>query len=235
MSKLYKKFLPIKLHELISNFNDNRDLPYEVVLDLLKWNEIYKSRASLTFYDKRKSWNRTENETIRISDHWNFKIDNYFYLIKNKNVEGFDPDYIHSKTDIELTAKWAMGVYDRQLGVYKIIKQYDEKENNYEKLLEIKNHIKTLPKFRDEIAKFIPSEETINKRKALKKLMNNNKVIYQYNGENYFIKNINNNANVIGCVSEYGDKCRFNIKKDAELIIENKIYDKNKFLSEIYF
>lgn len=49
-----------------------RNIPIKALSELLTWENIFKSKWSLSFYNKPKDWQITEYNTIRISDHWNF-------------------------------------------------------------------------------------------------------------------------------------------------------------------
>ena len=83
-------------------------IPVGAIDDILKIGKVYKSPYGLSFYSKRKEWDHTEHETIRISDHWNF----------------YTRDNVHCPSLPYLETAWAMGVYDDADKVFKITKMY---------------------------------------------------------------------------------------------------------------
>lgn len=50
-----------------------KTVPLKAILEIMEWNEIFKSPYSFSFYSKSKDWNDATDGTIRISDHWNFR------------------------------------------------------------------------------------------------------------------------------------------------------------------
>lgn len=116
------------------NFFQNKNnigssIPIEMIKEMFQWDLIWKSPASHSFYSKEKSWAMTHDKTIRLSNHWNFKLWNS----------------IHCKTStpIENGTHWAFGIYDTETKMYTILSKQkailDEKEvlENIEKLKEL--------------------------------------------------------------------------------------------------
>lgn len=97
-------------------------MPVEALREILTWDKIYKSPHSLSFYNKPKDWNKTEPDTLRISDHWNFESRMRIHC-KTKQ-SGITQD------------QWALGKYDITDGKFDILEMYDlpkydkEKYNN---------------------------------------------------------------------------------------------------------
>jgi len=89
-------------------------VPAEALKEIFTWKIIQKSPYSSSFYDKEKSWNSTENGTIRISNHWNF----------------FAKEKMHCQTIQDIGDQWAKGIYDSSVGKWNIVKTYKLSRNN---------------------------------------------------------------------------------------------------------
>lgn len=97
--------------------NGSYNVPVEALEEIVNWDIIHKSPFSLSFYNNReKTWDNTEDGTIRISNHWNFsrKLDKT----------------IHAKTDVDVHNVWTKGIYDEVKSVYKIVKEYKLSDDN---------------------------------------------------------------------------------------------------------
>ena len=83
-------------------------IPNEIKDILMSWNNIIKSPLSNSYYNATfKSFNDTEDGTIRIADHWNYK-----------SSHG-DPNVIHSKSIGKVpTNYWAYGIYNKEQNAY---------------------------------------------------------------------------------------------------------------------
>lgn len=147
-------------------------IPVDVIGDIVDWDIIFKSKSSLSFYNKQKSWIKTIDGTIRISDHWNF-IAERATMAKNI-ITDWRADYVHCRTDIGINKQWAMGKYDSSTKIYNILKVYTISDDNIEKLLELKKQLVT----KINLAKAPFPVELIEKRKHLKKLIKGNLVKY---------------------------------------------------------
>ncbi len=118
---IYNEFIKGKNTELV-NFLNNlfpknwelkfpHTMPKELRDYILSWNKIVKSPYSDSYYDTDgKTWTHTPDDSMRVSDHWNFTTNSV----------------INCPTDIQVpTKKWAIGKFDKTDGLYHILKIYD--------------------------------------------------------------------------------------------------------------
>lgn len=84
--------------------------PVEFFVQMTQWENIIKSPYSLSFYTHETDWNKKEDKSLRISDHWNFTTE-YDFTTK-----------LHCKTDREVPKDhWAIGQYDANQGIFIIL------------------------------------------------------------------------------------------------------------------
>ena len=102
-------------------------IPIDVLVDITNFESIYKSKKSNSFYNK-DMYVEKSGSLKRISDHWNFK--------KEKKDER-----IFFKTDVNIKNKWAYAIYDKNTGLFRIVKIYSKGENEKEKLEELKSKL----------------------------------------------------------------------------------------------
>jgi hypothetical protein len=102
-----------------------KQIPIDVLYEVLSENYIHKSPYSLSFYNKEKDWNYTQDETVRYSNHWNF-------LARKTGNK------LHAKTDINITQDvWAKGIYDEKSDIYTIIKRYENRQSTKVEIAEL--------------------------------------------------------------------------------------------------
>ena len=108
--------------------NTLHKMPVEALREILSWDSIYKSPHSLSFYNKPKDWNKTEPDTLRISDHWNFE----------------SQMRIHCKTKQSgiTQNQWALGKYDEIEGKFDILEMYDSPRYDKEKYNNLLDELK---------------------------------------------------------------------------------------------
>lgn len=155
---------PLTKLELFNAIWDWKNVPLQVLEEVVEAEYLHKSPCSLSFYNKRKEWGSTEDKTIRWSNHWNFKSSR----TGNK---------IHSKTDIPIYQDvWAKGIYDFCTDTFTILKIYENKKTSkaeihslYSKIFPNGNPLK-------------PSEETINSLKSFAADVKEGKVQFKLNG-----------------------------------------------------
>jgi len=137
---------PLTKTELFSTLENWKQIPIDVLHDVLSEDYIHKSPCSVSFYNKRKDWNYTQNETVRYSNHWNF-------------VAKRTGDKLHAKTDIDITQDaWAKGIYDEKTDIFTIVKRYENRHSTKEEIAKLKN--KFFP-----VNPFKPSQEILDKLK----------------------------------------------------------------------
>ena len=155
---------PLTKLEVYQSIGDWKDVPFQILEEIILLDYIHKSPCSLSFYNKQKDWGFTENETIRYSNHWNFKS----ARTGNK---------IHSKTNIPIYQDtWAKGIYDFSTDTFTILKTYENKKVTKEqmKLLFAKRFPNGNP--------LKPSEEIIESLKNFAADVKYGKVFYKLNG-----------------------------------------------------
>lgn len=87
----------------------------EIINELSKWKDIYKSPFSNSFYDKEVDWDFKPDKVKRISDHWNFE----------------SHGTIHCKTNYELeNGNYHLGIYNSNEQCFEI--EELELSENYE-------------------------------------------------------------------------------------------------------
>ena len=89
------------------------DMPEELIEFIQSWTEIHKSPYSFSYYNSTKiTWGYKPDNSLRVADHWNFKI-------RGK---------LHCVTDIEVpnNTHWVIARYskrDKKYLVEKIIEK----------------------------------------------------------------------------------------------------------------
>lgn len=166
-------------------------IPFDMIQEMFSWDIIYKSPYSFSFYSKEKSWEKTQDRTIRLSDHWNFTTKN--------------SDAIHCQTTepIENNVYWAFGVYDEKTGKYTITskqKALVNSKDRQENIVKIKNFLKENFKeiLTDKANYNIALQNQVN-TKGLKIKVTNG-LVYDMDGE--FLYKIN--EPIIGVASKIG-------------------------------
>lgn len=186
--------------------------PIDAVREVCSWETIFKSKSSLSFYNKVKTWLRTEEGTLRMSDHWNF-------IAKNSKegkgkIENWDPNYIHSKTDIPIEKQWAVGSYNRETKVYKILKTYAASENNRDELIQLREELKL--KINEERAKNPFPQDIIEKRKLFKAETKIGSILFK-------------SSNIIGHIIKF-DKRKIDGYSRRYFIVKNESSEKEVFI-----
>nr|DAT46559.1 MAG TPA: hypothetical protein [Caudoviricetes sp.] len=92
-----------------SRLGTSREIPTELIDDMLKMDTVNKSPYSASFYnDWDISWGHKPQGSLRVSDHWNFPSQGKTHARIKDN-----PDFKQG---------WALGQYDN--GLYNILKYY---------------------------------------------------------------------------------------------------------------
>ena len=154
---------PLTKLEVYSALGDWKQVPFPVLREIVTLEYIHKSPCSLSFYNKRKDWGHTEHQTIRYSNHWNFKSSR-------------TGQKIHSKTDIPIYQDvWAKGIYDFPTDTFTILEIYNNEPLTKENLKELHKTI-----FPDGDP-FKPKEEVIETLKRFAADVKSGKVFYKLN------------------------------------------------------
>ena len=155
---------PLSKVEMRNGLGDWKLVPAKVILEVIEVDYLHKSPCSLSFYNKRKDWNYTEPDTIRWSNHWNFKARHTL-------------DKVHSVTNQEVPDNtWAKGIYNAESGIFHILEIY---ENIYFTKAEHRElNIKL-----GQLSEKIPSPEIIEKRRQFKRLIESGGVFLNVLGE----------------------------------------------------
>jgi len=131
-SKTKGKKTPI--HKMFIHLPNTLD--YRIILWIIQnWGDVYyQSPFGESFYSKEKNWDMTLENTLRLSDHWNFQT------LKFSNK-------IHCKTNIPLenNTMWTIGKYDNKTETYNILISYpiiNTEENKKKKREIIKTYLK---------------------------------------------------------------------------------------------
>ena len=85
--------------------------PMELVSEMSKWDEIHKSPYSLSYYNAEVNWGFKPHNSLRISDHWNFKSQGKFHCC--------------TTTPIQKNV-WSIGKFDSNLNKYHILRTFNE-------------------------------------------------------------------------------------------------------------
>jgi len=118
-NKIDKK-KPLENKHIRAMLHSWRHIPYDGLKEILQWKYIHKSPCSFSFYDHPKDWNKTEEGTIRVSDHWNF-----FAAKRGRNGVKESEDRLHSITDIPVEENvWYRGEYSSVTDSYTITHNY---------------------------------------------------------------------------------------------------------------
>jgi hypothetical protein len=93
------------------NYVATFNFPIEFFMEMIKWQHIVKSPYSLSFYSHETDWNKKEDKSFRISDHWNF-------ITSHDDFE----DRLHCITDKPVPKDhWAIGRYDIEQKLFVIL------------------------------------------------------------------------------------------------------------------
>ena len=212
---------PLTKAEMRNGLGDWKLVPAKVILEVIELEYLHKSPCSLSFYNRRKDWNYTEPDTIRWSNHWNFK---------SRHTR----DKVHSITNVEVPDKmWAKGIYDAEKGIFNILEVYDNiyltKAENKELNLKLGLLSET---------NRIPSPEIIEKRRQFKRLIESGGVFLNVLGEPKKVKKFERMRIVLE-----DDTC-FNRKVDGETQYGNfrtlipdflMIFDGKEYTEEMLF
>ncbi len=103
MKSQVKELLP-----LMYNFPD--DLPFELVDEISTWDSIVKSPYGHSYYDAEVDWGSKPDNSLRISDHWNFT----------------SQDKLHCETTTKVpnNTHWTIAMYDAIVNKYVVIKTF---------------------------------------------------------------------------------------------------------------
>jgi hypothetical protein len=100
-------------------------MPKTIHCELLKhvntWERIIKSPFGHSYYSKPKGWGFTDEGTLRLADHWNFRSHGKTHCVSNVKVPN---------------KHWAIGKWDSELDCFVILKVFprvkdDVRENKY--------------------------------------------------------------------------------------------------------
>ena len=166
--------LPLSKKQLTSILGTLYKVPFEALCDIITWDYIHKSPCSLSFYNKKKDWNITEEGTIRISDHWNFIA---YKRGRGGVIEG--GGNTHAVSDIDVPqGTWAKGEYDHINEKFIITKIFGTADMTSDQYAELKDMIKeTIP---SPIKKEFP-QELIEKRRAFTTQIKEGNVMFKAN------------------------------------------------------
>jgi len=212
---------PLTKRELYSTLDDCRKVPIKVLEDVANLDYLHKSPCSLSFYSRKKDWNYTEPETLRFSDHWNYK----------SNYTG---DKIHSKTNISVPNNtWVKAIYDVETDIFIVQEIYDNRRSTKAQIKALKEKIFPSNPFK-------PLPEAINTLKQFSEDVRSGKVFYKLNGSLKKVERITRSEmrlegdilfdriKTIGCKSTYSN---FTIKYPDFCIVYN---DKEYTEVELY-
>jgi hypothetical protein len=116
---------PLTKLELYQALGDWKQIPFPILKEVIQLDYIHKSPCSLSFYSKPKDWGFTEHQTIRYSNHWNFKSTR-------------TGQKIHSKTEIPIFQDvWAKGIYDSSTDIFTILEIYKDEPVTKEQMREL--------------------------------------------------------------------------------------------------
>lgn len=148
-----------------------QEMPFKVIEEMIQLDYIHRSPCSLSFYNKKKDWNYTEPDTIRWSNHWNFKTRH-------------TKDKIHSKTNISVPDNtWVRAKYDETTQTFIVQEIYDGvKMCSKEEILKIREIVNPGNYL------FKPPAEVIERRKNFALQIKEGKVQCRINGEFKTIK-----------------------------------------------
>ena len=167
------KNLPFSHREILAHIQNWTKVPYKVLLDIISQDYIHKSPCSYSFYNKKKGWNYTEPDTLRFSDHWNFKIQ----ITGNK---------VHAKTNIPVSDNtWIKAKYDIVTDTFIVQEIYDSIETTKEQIKVLQNILNP------DNYLFKLDEDVIEKRKAFGANVKSGKVSINYNGIMRLVKKMN--------------------------------------------
>ena len=142
---------------------DKYDIPQDIKDEMVKWDIIFKSPFSDSFYNYKITGTKRPDSRFRVSDHWNFTSikDDDLHCVTKSNVE--------NKTHVSL------GKYDIESKKYDIL---ISKPSNAH-LSAIENHKKVL--------KYLTDPETIYKKKILKERILKKEILVNliYDGKEY--------------------------------------------------
>lgn len=85
-----------------------KEMPQELVDELLSWTLIIKSPYSCSYYNAPVGWNYKEPESLRIANHWNFSSGLRLHCVTSSHVEN--------------DTYWTLAKYNGQTGKYDVIK-----------------------------------------------------------------------------------------------------------------
>ncbi len=192
----------------------------DIIKNVLSWNEIYRSPQSIkSFYSKPKRTGKTEDGTLRLSDHWNYT--------------GVDGQF-HSKTDISVTntTYWTLAKFDGSKNTYEVISSYpvDYYRN------EIKSLINT--ELKDDQQDII--DHRIKISLLIKSWLDKNLISLSIDDKKYYLdklfrlKNVENNKDISSMRHEF-DNNRLKVCLDLDgekmLLTKSELIEKSKELS----
>lgn len=158
------KYSPLSHREIYERLQNWTRIPYKALVDIINLDYIQKSPCSFSFYSKKKDWNYTEPDTLRFSDHWNFKI----------KITG---DKVHAKTNIPVPDNtWVRAKYDIVTDIYIVEEIYDSIETTSEEIKELRNILNP------DNCLFRLEEDIVEKRKAFGTKIKFGKVFCNYGG-----------------------------------------------------
>ena len=96
--------------------NPKGRMPLEASIDISKWDVVNSSPYSASYYNSNNiGWSSKPEGSLRLSDHWNFKTDDYSGIhCKLKGIDGYQQN------------RWILAKYHN--GEYEIIKEYPSRE-----------------------------------------------------------------------------------------------------------
>lgn len=167
------KYSPFSHKEIYERLQNWTVIPYKALVDIINLDYIHKSPCSLSFYNKKKDWDYTEPDTLRFSDHWNFKIK-------------ITDDRVHAKTNIPVPDNtWIRAKYDIVADIYIVEEIYGSIETTREQIMELKNILNP------DNCLFKLKEDIVEKRKSFGDKIKSGKVFCNYDGVLKLIKKMN--------------------------------------------
>jgi hypothetical protein len=135
---------------------DRFNIPDSIKNEMLKWNIIFKSPFSNSFYSSDDiSWSHKPHNSYRVSDHWNFTT--------NRS------DKVHCKTTepVKNTSHISLGKFDGKIGKYEMLLS----EISFNQLNKIRN--------KEEREKYLKDPEIIKMKKKFKEDVNSGDIFIE--------------------------------------------------------
>jgi hypothetical protein len=100
------------------------DLPFELVDEISTWDFIIKSPYGHSYYDAEVDWDSKPDQSLRISDHWNFTSQGKLHC--------------ETTTDVPNNTHWTIAIYDAIIKKYTPIKMFKKSKDSYKESKDFK-------------------------------------------------------------------------------------------------